>query len=343
MTDVKLFQSDNGGEIKVIGGQVEMVGGLESAAYIAMFSGKKWWGGKLGGETGELLKSLPATSSNLNRVRDAIKRDLAFLEADLIVDLRITGLNKIEIKINVNGVDDWVYRLNWGYDFESKDQSEPVKTINGSDYVYQLPNETIIDSFNHNITGMRGLAFDGENLIGVTYTGVGQIYVFDGVSGAVLDSFTHSKYLTGATVINGDLVVSSNIEGKFWVMDGVSNVVKQTEALGNCGGLANDGANLINGRESGSGTISIHDGTSAPFSVIQTPNNGGTSGLAFDGVNLAVCSNIQDNIMISTGLVLPHQRVFPSPGTYPAGMTFANNHLISNDYLTKTFYVHGKG
>ena len=95
--DVKLFQTDNEGDITVRDGVVEMGGGLETAAYLSLFGGnedddgladnpKTWWGNldeidpakQYRSETQNLLRGIPATSGNLRRIEDAASRDLAW-------------------------------------------------------------------------------------------------------------------------------------------------------------------------------------------------------------------------------------------------------------------------
>lgn len=129
--DVLLFQIDDDGEIIVENGLVEMSGGLETMAYLALFGGNEdddgradnssnWWGNigeidpakQYRSETQNLLQSLPATTGNLRRIEDAAGRDLAvFIEkkiaSSVIVIASIPGINrvKIAIKINANGVE----------------------------------------------------------------------------------------------------------------------------------------------------------------------------------------------------------------------------------------------
>ena len=123
--DVKLFQTDNEGDIAVRGGLVEMSGGLETAAYLSLFGGNEdddgradnlvtWWG-NLGetdearqyrSETQNLLRALAATSGNLRRIEDAALRDLAWFEASNVassvaVAATMPGLNRIKITVDI--------------------------------------------------------------------------------------------------------------------------------------------------------------------------------------------------------------------------------------------------
>lgn len=124
--DVLLYQTNDGGDISITGGLVEMSGGLQTAAYLSLFGGnedddgladnvKTWWGNvtetenshKYISETQHLLESLPITSGNLLRVEDAAKRDLAwFIDEGVATSVSVTasilGLNMIQLDINID-------------------------------------------------------------------------------------------------------------------------------------------------------------------------------------------------------------------------------------------------
>lgn len=123
--DVKLFQTDDDGEITVENGLVEMSGGLETAAYLSMFGGNedddgrgdnphKWWANldetetakQFRSETQNLLQGIPATTGNLLRIEDAINRDLAwFLDnnvaSSVTVSVSMPAVNRIKIIIDI--------------------------------------------------------------------------------------------------------------------------------------------------------------------------------------------------------------------------------------------------
>lgn len=123
--DVKLFQTDDDGEISVNDGIVEMSGGLETAAYLSMFGGNEdddgrednpynWWANldetetakQFRSETQNILQSIPATTGNLLRVEDAVNRDLAwFLEnnvaSSVTVSVGMPAVNRIKITIDI--------------------------------------------------------------------------------------------------------------------------------------------------------------------------------------------------------------------------------------------------
>lgn len=126
--DVKLFQTDDEGEITVENGLVEMSGGLETAAYLSLFGGNEdddgrannpanWWANldevdpmrEYHGESQNLLQALPATTGNLRRIEDAARRDLAWLldsgvASSVLVSASIPGINKIKLTIDIEAV-----------------------------------------------------------------------------------------------------------------------------------------------------------------------------------------------------------------------------------------------
>ena len=123
--DVKLFQTDNEGEINVRDGLVEMGGGLETAAYLSLFGGnedddglaennKTWWGNldeidparQYRSETQNLLRAIPTTSGNLRRIEDAASRDLAWFIAEGVassvsISASIPGVNRIKLTVDI--------------------------------------------------------------------------------------------------------------------------------------------------------------------------------------------------------------------------------------------------
>lgn len=138
--DIKLFQTNDGGNITVENGIIEMSGGLETMAYLCMFGGNEdddgrdnnsfiWWGNidepdqarKYRSETQHLLQSIPATTGNLQRVKDAINRDLSVFISEKIASsvdifISIPALNRIKIIINIiaDGVESsFEYVENW--------------------------------------------------------------------------------------------------------------------------------------------------------------------------------------------------------------------------------------
>ena len=123
--DVKLFQTIDDGNITIEGGITEMSGGLEPAAYLALFGGNEqddgrennpnnWWGNinednparQYRSETQYLLRTLPVITSNLLTLEDAAIRDLQFfldgnIASVVSVVATIPGLNKIKLTITI--------------------------------------------------------------------------------------------------------------------------------------------------------------------------------------------------------------------------------------------------
>lgn len=124
--DVKLFQTNDDGEISVANGIVEMSGGLETAAYLSLFGGneddagltdaaKTWWANldeidpafQFRSETQHLLESIPATTGNLRRIEDAANKDLAWFKevgvaSEVTVVASMPGLNRVALTVNID-------------------------------------------------------------------------------------------------------------------------------------------------------------------------------------------------------------------------------------------------
>ena len=125
--DVLIFQTNDGGDIKITGGVVELSGGLQTSAYLSLFGGKEddeggsntsltWWANldetqperEYRSETQNLLQALVAIPANLRRVEDAANRDLAWMldqkvASSISVEASMPGLNKIKLTINIDG------------------------------------------------------------------------------------------------------------------------------------------------------------------------------------------------------------------------------------------------
>lgn len=161
--DVRIFQSQthDGGDINVVGGLVEMNGGLESAAYLSLFGGNEddtgfagapltWWGNliedrperKYRSKTQHLLQALPLTTENLVRLEDAALSDLDwFLSGNIAssveVEARLVGLNRISflVSIRAEGLENtFEFTENWKLDLALADGPVdvlPVSTAQG--------------------------------------------------------------------------------------------------------------------------------------------------------------------------------------------------------------------
>ena len=143
MTDVLLYQTDDGGDLTAVNGQIEMSGGLATSVYLCLFGGNEqdsggddtrlqWWGNigeipdqQYRSETQYLLRSIPAIPANLTRVQRAAERDLQSLVSvgaatAVSVSVSMPGLNRIAIIVGVDAVDEppvtLMYTSNWEYD-----------------------------------------------------------------------------------------------------------------------------------------------------------------------------------------------------------------------------------
>lgn len=123
--DVFLRQTNDGGEIKVTGGVFEMTGRFEVAAYLSLFGGNEdddgsstsslgYWGNlletedrfKLVSRAQHLLRSIPTTTANIQRLRRAAIADLSwFLEGNIAstvdVQVAVTGVNRVAFTITI--------------------------------------------------------------------------------------------------------------------------------------------------------------------------------------------------------------------------------------------------
>lgn len=139
--DVHLFQTNDGGDIRVTEGIVEMVPGLQVSAYLALFGGNEqddgiddtnpnqYWGNfietdpaeRLRSRTQYALRSLPAVSGNLRRLEEAAKLDLAYLLSERIansvdVTATIPALNRVRLVIVISAQGEefeFEYTENW--------------------------------------------------------------------------------------------------------------------------------------------------------------------------------------------------------------------------------------
>jgi phage gp46-like protein len=137
--DVLLYQSQDFGEIEVIDGLVTMSGGLDTAVYISLFGGNynddglldskyQWWGNysetalnRIRSETQSILIGLPATTGNLLKLEEAIRRDTSWLLEERIassidISASILTLNKVRIILNINAYSEDIeleYTKNW--------------------------------------------------------------------------------------------------------------------------------------------------------------------------------------------------------------------------------------
>ena len=126
--DVLLQQTNDNGEISVVNGVATMTGSFETMAYLCLFGGNEddaggadttetWWGNldeidpdlRYVSETQNLLKSIPAISSNLLKIQAAAERDLAVftnknIASSITVVVSIPALNRVTIAVDIEAV-----------------------------------------------------------------------------------------------------------------------------------------------------------------------------------------------------------------------------------------------
>jgi phage gp46-like protein len=131
MTDVRLFQTDNDGDIELDASGIITSQGLESAVYLSLFGGNEgddgsdataslqWWGNRLDPDNTDrqyrsqtqavLLGGMPMTSSTLQGLRVALANDLAWLVpsiADAVeIEVSVTAPKRVRILVEVTASD----------------------------------------------------------------------------------------------------------------------------------------------------------------------------------------------------------------------------------------------
>ncbi len=119
--DVRLFQTDNDGDISITDGLVQMGGGLETSAYLSLFGGDEeganWWANisepdpvkEYNSETQKILNTVVPTSGNLLRVEDAANKDLKWMLAEKVassitVAVSIPAIGRVKLVIDIEAI-----------------------------------------------------------------------------------------------------------------------------------------------------------------------------------------------------------------------------------------------
>ena len=89
--DVKLFNTESGGDIKYVNGQPVMDGGLETAAYISLFTLAGWWGNEFATDENKELGSEYLNITEFPLATSTI-RDAEELSADALEWMINSGL-----------------------------------------------------------------------------------------------------------------------------------------------------------------------------------------------------------------------------------------------------------
>lgn len=132
--DLALTISPDGADL-VIEGDLKADAGMLEAVYLSLFGGsdgeREWWGNlltsnedeKLISRTQKLVNGLPATSSNLSKIHDAVAADLQWITGEngfadeLTIETIIPEKNMVEIQISCAVSDrlyEWKFRKGWG-------------------------------------------------------------------------------------------------------------------------------------------------------------------------------------------------------------------------------------
>jgi hypothetical protein len=117
MTDIELYESGNGGEIRLVGSDVNTVVGITNMPYMSCFGGSDWWGNALlpddvgqrhTATTEETLRVTPLSSAGLPIIERAIQNDLAYITEQfsgtkIEIESSIPQPNRIDMNVNING------------------------------------------------------------------------------------------------------------------------------------------------------------------------------------------------------------------------------------------------
>lgn len=117
MTDIEIYESGNGGEIRLNGSDLNTVEGITNMPYLSCFGGAGWWGNALLPEdvgqqhtatTEETLRVTPLSSSGKPVIERAVSNDLAYLteqiaDTTIVVSSSIPQPNRIDMSVNING------------------------------------------------------------------------------------------------------------------------------------------------------------------------------------------------------------------------------------------------
>lgn len=109
--DILIYESGDGGEMKLKNDDLETVSSITNSFYLALFSSKTsdWWGNAelmkdnpFSSQFEKTLDSVSITSSGLKQLEQAAIEDLNFLKeyGEISVFASVLDLNKISLKIN---------------------------------------------------------------------------------------------------------------------------------------------------------------------------------------------------------------------------------------------------
>lgn len=115
MVDLMLYETGDGGDLQLNGGNLSITTGVENEPYISMYGGADWWGNNLLiptqpflATTEKVLREVALNSSGRIRVQQAVDADLLPLKnsiagTTITTTVTITNDNRLSIYIDIDG------------------------------------------------------------------------------------------------------------------------------------------------------------------------------------------------------------------------------------------------
>lgn len=115
--DIELYESGNGGEIRLVGSDVNSVVGITNMPYMSCFGGNDWWGNALlpddvgqrhTATTEETIRVTALSSAGLPVIERAVQNDLSYIieqfsGTKIEIQSSIPIPNRIDMNVNING------------------------------------------------------------------------------------------------------------------------------------------------------------------------------------------------------------------------------------------------
>ena len=135
--DLKLYQTNDGGEISVSFGEPEMEGGLFTSVFLSLFESDNtdYWmneylteSEKVEGRFYEFIKGVPKTPQNMTKAIDFANQDLEWMITNLIadeinIDIESKDVKSITMKVEIikNSliILESKFDVNWSYTAEA--------------------------------------------------------------------------------------------------------------------------------------------------------------------------------------------------------------------------------
>ena len=124
--DLYIFENEDGGDLRLINDDLEMVTCATNQIYLALFGGNKngltpadpspvfvgqnldWWGNSLmavdnqfNSRTEKIINEIAITQTGLSRLKSAVEEDLKFLDAFYDVGITINQISYVHVEIYV--------------------------------------------------------------------------------------------------------------------------------------------------------------------------------------------------------------------------------------------------